>query len=109
MPSSELDWNVNDIKIAAHYDLFSWKGTFSVRILWKKNFRFKNFLFVKSIYTTFECEKVSCAKLIFKNVDFTTFLVVAVLAKKWKIQHFGIKQIRLVQLLIRKQKKFYQG
>ena len=45
-------------------------------------FRFHNFLFVKSIYTTFKWEKVNYAKSFFKNMDFTTLLVVAVYPKK---------------------------
>ena len=48
----------------------------------KKKFRFKNFLVVKSIHTIFKSNKVSCAKLFFKNIDFTTFFVVAVYTKK---------------------------
>ena len=53
---------------------------------------------------SFKSNKVSCAKLFFKNIDFTTLLVIVVRPKKWKIRHFGIKQIHFTQLIIRIQK-----
>ena len=45
-------------------------------------FRFINFIFVESIYTTFESEEVICPELFFKNIDFTTILILAVQPKK---------------------------
>ena len=45
-------------------------------------FRFRNFLFIKSICTTFKSEKVNRAKLFLKYIDFTTLLVGAVYPKK---------------------------
>ena len=47
-----------------------------------KKFPFKNILFVKLIYATFKCDKVSGAKLFYKNIYLKTLLLVAVHPKK---------------------------
>ena len=59
---------------------------------------------MKSICTTFKSKKIICAKLFLKNEDFTNVLFVAGPPKKWKIRHFGMKQILFAQLLIGNQK-----
>ena len=55
-------------------------------------FRFRNFLFIKSICTTFKSEKVNRAKLFLKYIDFTTLLVGAVYPKKWKKQEMKTEE-----------------
>ena len=58
--------------------LHSLKNPFQLGFREKTVFRFYNFVFIKSINTTLKSEKVSRAKLFFKNIDFTTLVVVAV-------------------------------
>ena len=63
---------------------FSLKRPLSVRFSWKKKyFDFKIF--------RFKSEKVSCAKLFFKNIGFTTLLVVVIL-------NYTAKKLRLWQI-----------
>ena len=53
------------------YILYGW-DPFQLDFLKKKSYRFKIFIFMKSIYATFKSENMSYPKLFFEYIDFTT-------------------------------------